>query len=73
MSHDLGPRLRRWRHAAGFGALLPAARKADVAAGYLHDLERGNKQNPSLLILERLAAAYGCTVGALLTEDPTHD
>jgi len=42
------------------------AKKAEVTPGYIAQLELGQKKNPSLPVLRRLARALGVEVGELL-------
>jgi transcriptional regulator with XRE-family HTH domain len=42
------------------------ADKAKVTQGYVAQLEAGNKKNPSLAVLQRLAKALGVPVTELL-------
>jgi transcriptional regulator with XRE-family HTH domain len=46
--------------------LRELAREAKVPAGYLSELERGEKTNPSAAVVVRLAKALGVRVTALL-------
>jgi XRE family transcriptional regulator, master regulator for biofilm formation len=45
---------------------LELAKKADVAQGYISSLEAGEKKNPSITILKKLARALGVPVTELL-------
>jgi len=69
VSQHLGQRLRRWREHAKLD-LGTAAALAEVAPGYLSELERGEKRNPGLFVLERLSYVYGTSIGQLLEEEP---
>jgi transcriptional regulator with XRE-family HTH domain len=51
--------------------LNEAAALAEVAPGYLSDLERGEKRNPGLYVLERLSYVYGTSPGTLIESDPS--
>jgi transcriptional regulator with XRE-family HTH domain len=42
------------------------AKKAKLTQSYLAELERGDKTNPSLAILQRLAKALGLPIANLL-------
>ena len=42
------------------------AKKVQVSQAYLARLERGDKTNPSLSVLKRLAKALGVTSGAVI-------
>lgn len=44
------------------------ARRAGITPAYLCDLEKGKKQNPSLPVMMRLAAALNVTVNDLLDQ-----
>jgi transcriptional regulator with XRE-family HTH domain len=58
--------LRRRRIAAGFSQESLAA-KAELHRNYVGMLERAQRV-PTLLVVERLAAALGTTMGELITE-----
>ena len=64
----IGPALKERREALGLN-LQQAAKQANVARSYLYQVERGESQ-PTIEKVQRLAAAYGTTVGALLGEMP---
>lgn len=57
--------LRRLRRSKKMG-LRELAKKAKVPPGYLSELERGEKTNPSAAIVQRLAKALGVPVTELL-------
>ena len=61
-----GAVLRRRREAAGVSQEALAA-KADLHRNYVGLLERG-KQIPTILVVEKLAAALGTTMSSLLRE-----
>ena len=45
---------------------LALAKRADVAQGYISSLEAGEKRNPSITILKRIAKALSVPVTELL-------
>ena len=58
-------RLKTLRQEQGL-TMRPLAKKAKTSVGYLVILETGKKQNPSLVVLERLAKALGVPMTELL-------
>lgn len=58
-------RLKNLRKKKGL-TLEQLARRARVTGPYIHMLETGKKNNPSLAILKRLAKALGVSVEQLL-------
>ncbi len=63
-THILGDTLRAMRKTRGWSQ-QGLALQAGLNRDYVGELERGAAQ-PSLLTLEKLAAAFGCTVSSLL-------
>lgn len=61
----LGPMLKALREAEGM-TQAALAKKAKVTQAYIAKLETGDKKNPSLAILQRLANALGKPVAELL-------
>ena len=61
----LGRMIQRLREARGMSQ-RELARKARVTNGYVSQLEVGDKKNPSLAVLQRLAKALGVPVTELL-------
>ncbi len=57
--------VRRLRKEKNMG-LRELAKKAAIPHGYLSELEAGDKKNPSLAVLQRLAKALGVPVTELL-------
>jgi len=57
--------LRRARAARGL-TQLALAKKARVAQGYISSLEAGEKKNPSVAVVRKLAKALGVPVSQLL-------
>jgi transcriptional regulator with XRE-family HTH domain len=57
--------LRARRTAANL-TQVQLAKRAQIARGYLADLEAGHRENPSLPVLRRLARALRVPVTALL-------
>lgn len=57
--------LRQLREAKGMSQ-LELANRARVAQGYISALEAGDKKNPGLEVLKRLAKALGVSVTELL-------
>lgn len=61
----IGALLKRFREENGL-TQVELAKKASVAQSYVAMLEAGNKDNPSLAILKRLAKALKVPVADLL-------
>lgn len=61
----IGVSLRRLREKKGMSQLA-IARKVKVAQGYISGLEAGEKRNPGINVLRRLARALGVSVIELL-------
>jgi transcriptional regulator with XRE-family HTH domain len=57
--------IRQRREEQGLSQLA-LAKKAGVAQGYISSLEAGEKKNPSIGVLRKLARALGVPVGELL-------
>jgi transcriptional regulator with XRE-family HTH domain len=57
----IGSKIRKLREANKLG-LNETARKAGISAGYLSSLERGEKKNPSMDSLQKIADALGVSV-----------
>lgn len=57
--------LKRLREARGL-TQLELAKKAGVAQGYISALEAGEKSNPSVAVIKKLAKALGVPVTELL-------
>jgi transcriptional regulator with XRE-family HTH domain len=57
--------IRQLREQRGLSQLA-LAKKADVAQGYISSLEAGEKKNPSITILKKIARALGVPVTELL-------
>jgi len=57
--------IRELREAQGM-TQLDLAKKAKVAQGYISSLEAGEKKNPGVQILRKLAKALDVPVGRLL-------
>jgi transcriptional regulator with XRE-family HTH domain len=64
----LGRRIRNLRKAAGM-TQMELARRTATNQGYLARLENGERTNPSLAILRRLAKALGTTPANLLSKE----
>ena len=60
-----GKMLREFREAKGL-TQVEVAKKAGVTQPYIAKLESGDKKNPSLAILKRLAKALGVPVEELV-------
>ena len=65
MALKMSARIRQLREAAGLNQ-AELARKVGVTDAYINQLERGNRKNPSLAVLTKLARALGADVGELL-------
>lgn len=64
-SRRLGMKLKAIRKARGMSQ-LGLAKKAQVAQSYIWSLERGEKRNPGIDVLQKLAQALGVPVVELL-------
>lgn len=58
MGYNLGMYLRDIRKAKGF-SLKKVEEEIEVSASYINRLEKGNRQNPSIYVLEKLSNFYG--------------
>lgn len=65
MSPRFGAMLKRIREAKGL-TQLELAKRAKVAQSYVSALEAGEKKDPGLAVLKRLARALGVPVEELL-------
>ncbi len=64
---DLSVYLKAKRVAAGL-SLAECARRAGLSKGYLHRVESGKTDAPSVVVLDALATVYGLRAGDLLVE-----
>ena len=64
----IGENIKRIRESLSLG-VNEAARKAGISGGYLSALERGEKQNPSMESLEKIAKAFNVTVEDFFKEN----
>lgn len=58
MGYNLGMYLRDIRKAKGL-SLKQVEEEIEVSASYINRLEKGNRQNPSIFVLEKLSSFYG--------------
>jgi len=65
-SKKLSRMIRELREAKGQMTQRDLARRAGVTPGYIAQLEMGQKKNPSLLVLRRLAKALKVPLVELL-------
>jgi transcriptional regulator with XRE-family HTH domain len=63
----LGRRIKRLREAAGM-TQMELARRTATNQGYIARLENGERTNPSLAVLRRIASALKTTTANLLKE-----
>ena len=64
---DTLPTRLRWLRKKSGMTLAQLSERSGVSVSFLSDLERGERGVlPSLLVLERIAAVYGLTVGESL-------
>jgi transcriptional regulator with XRE-family HTH domain len=61
----LGAVLKQIREAKGLSQ-LDLAKRAKISQGYLSDLEAGEKKNPGIETLRKIAKALGVPVAELL-------
>ena len=64
----IGERIRYLRLQKGY-SISRLAKETGVSKTYLSNLDRGVQNNPSLQILEKVAARFGITVDQLISED----
>lgn len=57
-NYKLGEFLKEQRQAKGL-SLKEVEDEIEISASYLNRLEKGNRQNPSIFILEKLSKFYG--------------
>ena len=65
MSQKVGVALREARARQGI-TQVDLSKKAKVSQAYIARLEGGDKKNPSLAVVQRLAKALGVPIGELL-------
>lgn len=53
--------------------LSKLSKEVDVSTGYLSDIEKGHKNNPSVELLNKIAIALGVTLSQLLEPTPISD
>lgn len=63
--------IRKIREEVGM-SLNELARRANISPGYLSDLERGEKQNPSVAIMKRISKVLGGTASEIFFEEKSH-
>ncbi|HET7552163.1 MAG TPA: helix-turn-helix transcriptional regulator [Gemmatimonadaceae bacterium] len=64
----IGRAIRDYRERRGV-TLDAIARRIHTSHGYVGKIERGEVPNPSIGIVMAIAAAIGCTVGELVSEE----
>lgn len=64
----IGENLKRIRQVRGLN-LTEVANKSGLSLGYLNNLEKNTKKNPTRQTLEKLATALECTVDDLIYEE----
>lgn len=62
-------KLLEWRRASGLRPEEVCIR-AGISYSYLRAIEYGQRSNPSALVLVRIAAVYGKTIGELFDTEP---
>lgn len=62
----LGAQIKTAREAAGFSSVRALAKEAGISVAYLAKLEKGEKDNPSPEMLERLAGVLSTTIQELM-------
>jgi XRE family transcriptional regulator, master regulator for biofilm formation len=65
----IGERVKRYRQEKRM-SMTELAEKAGVAKSYLSSIERNLQQNPSIQFLEKVSAALGIPLDALLHDQP---
>lgn len=68
----LGENIKKIRELRGF-SINALAKLCNVSAGYISDLEKNKKQNPSTDLLERIAIALDVKVQDLFDEEKEYD
>lgn len=64
----IGKNIKKIREIKKLG-VNEAARKAGISGGYLSSLERGEKKNPSMSLLNSIAAALDVNLDELVKDD----
>jgi len=67
---DVGPKLRKLRHEAKWSQQYLAI-QADVKQATICRIEIGKELNPSINLVNRLALAFGMTLGEFVDEKQT--
>lgn len=68
-----GSNIKKLREEKGLG-VNELSRMSDVNASYISALERGEKENPTISTLEKLANALGVNIGDIMKVDqPTYE
>ena len=65
----IGERVKKYRQEKRM-SMTELAEKAGVAKSYLSSIERNLQQNPSIQFLEKVSAALGIPLDALLYDQP---
>lgn len=68
----LGDNIKKIRESRGL-SINAVAKESNISAGYLSDIEKNNKLNPSNEILESIAKSLNVTVSDLYKEDRKPD
>lgn len=64
----MGDNIRNAREAKGL-SINALAKKCNISPGYLSDIEKGKKDNPSIDLLRSIAEVLETTIGKLVTGD----
>lgn len=68
----LGDNIKKIRESRGL-SINAVAKESNISAGYLSDIEKNNKLNPSNEILESISKSLNVTVSDLYKEDRKPD
>lgn len=68
----VGTKIKELRELKGL-SISVLAKNAGISKGYLSDIEKGAKENPSVDVLEKIAIALGVNVSDLFDQQPITD
>lgn len=68
----IGDNIKKFRELNNY-SMNALAKKCNMSVGYLSDIEKNKKENPSIDILKKIAKALGVTINDLLTVEEKLD